>query len=180
MLEKAEKDMLAKSQKHELIEKHRLEELRRREEEFERKRQRIEQMKLEREREELRAVQYNLRTFDAKLKESNDKHAYQLQRVISEARLRNTIQCEKVNKWKEDRHRQEAEELQRAYKNEERYLKKMHAVAKSTQDLHEKIREKKLQKLEKQSHNKQVEDGQVEVKLQQIMEKFRQAEQNVE
>eukprot|EP00347_Sterkiella_histriomuscorum_P015532 403356677 len=180
MQEKAEKDMQSKSMKHDMIERLRMEELRKREEEFEKKRKKIDQMKRERDQEELQLVAVNMKQFEYKIKESNDKHAYQIQRVISEARLRNSIQQEKVNKWKEDKQRQEMEEMQQMFKSEEKYLKKMQNIAKSTQDLHKKIKEKKLSKLEKQNQNKQAEDGHVEQKLKQIMEKFRQAESNVE
>ena len=56
----------------------------------------------------------------------------------------------------------------------------MQKLAKSTHDLHSKIKEKKLMKLEKQSHNKKLEDGEVEVKMRVIMEKFKHAEENVQ
>ncbi|CDW74561.1 UNKNOWN [Stylonychia lemnae] len=180
LLERAQKDMRSKQEKHDMLERQRFEELKRREEEFERKRQKIEQMKRDQEQEDLRAVETNLQQFEYKIKESQDKHAYQLQRVISEARLRNTIQSEKVNKWKEDQQRQELEELHQVYKNEEKYMKKMQKIAKSTQDLHQKIREKKLMKQEKQNHNKKVEDGEIECKLKAIMQKFKHAEENKE
>jgi hypothetical protein len=78
MKERADKDMMAKSQKHEMIEKMRFEELNRREEEFERKREKIEKLRRDQEIEEIRAVSSNLRQFEFKLKESNEKHSYQL------------------------------------------------------------------------------------------------------
>ena len=49
----------------------------------------------------------NLQRLDFKLKESNDKHHNELNRVMSEARIRNSIQSEKVNKWKEFREQME-------------------------------------------------------------------------
>ena len=89
-----------------------------------------------------------------KLKESSDKHAHELNRVISEARIRNTMQSEKVIKWKDWREKMEVEDMKRMWESEQQYSKKMQRIAKSTQDLHQSIKEKKLMKLEKQNHNK--------------------------
>lgn len=88
---RAEKDMEAKASKHEKIEKQRMDQLKKREEDFEKKRQKIEQLKREQEAEEMRIAQLNLQKLDMKLKESSDKHSHELNRVISEARIRNTI-----------------------------------------------------------------------------------------
>ena len=60
----------------------------------------------------------NLQKLDIKLKESNDKHVTELQRVISEARFRNTIQQDKVNKWKEWRDQMELEDMRKMWDNE--------------------------------------------------------------
>ena len=66
------------------------------------------------------------------------------------------------------------------FSNEEKYLKKMQNIAKSTADLHEKIKLKKLMKVEKLNNNRAQEEDQVEAKLKSIMAKFKQAESNVE
>lgn len=58
--------------------------------------------------------------------------------------MRNTMQHEKVNKWKEMKEKQDIDEMRVLYANEEKYLKKMQRIAKSTHDLHQKIKEKKL------------------------------------
>ena len=115
-----------------------------------------------------------------KLKESSDKHAHELNRVISEARIRNTMQSEKVIKWKDWREKMEVEDMKRMWESEQQYSKKMQRIAKSTQDLHQSIKEKKLMKLEKQNHNKQLHEDETDKKLENIMKKFKQAEQNVE
>jgi hypothetical protein len=77
------------------------------------------------------------------------KHDYQIQRVISEAKMRNTIQSEKVSKWKEDKKRLELEEMYRMYLSEEQYKKKMQKIAKSTQEMYEQIKQKKMMRIEK-------------------------------
>lgn len=93
------------------------------------------------------------------------KHTSQIQRVISEARFRNSIQSEKVNKWKDEKQKREFDEMYRVFLNEEAYKKKMEKIVKSTTDLHEQIRSKKLMKLEKQSHNWKLEEGEAEARL---------------
>ena len=178
--EQAERDMAAKLKKHGLIEQQRVEALRRREQEFELKRQKIEQIRRQREREEQTAVETNLRQFASKLRESSLKHSSQIQRVVSEARFRNTMQSEKVSRWKEEKQKQELEELGRVFQSEEAYRKKMERIAKSTADLHAQLHSKKLLRLEKQSQNKKLEDHEAEARLRQLMDKFRQAERNVE
>ena len=177
---RAEKDMEAKASKHEKLEKQKMDQLKKREEDFEKKRQRIEQLKREQEAEEQRIAQLNLQKLDMKLKESSDKHAHELNRVISEARIRNTMQSEKVIKWKDWREKMEVEDMKRMWESEQQYSKKMQRIAKSTQDLHQSIKEKKLMKLEKQNHNKQLHEDETDKKLENIMKKFKQAEQNVE
>lgn len=74
----------------------------------------------------------NLQRLDFKLKESNDKHHNELNRVMSEARIRNSIQSEKVNKWKEFRGQMEIEEMRKMWESEQNYSKKMQRITKST------------------------------------------------
>lgn len=100
--------------------------------------------------------------------------------MISEARFRNTLQNEKVSKWKELKEKHDMEEMRVLFANEEKYLKKMQKIAKSTADLHEKIKEKKTVRAEKLNQNRAHEEDQVEAKLKSIMAKFKQAESNVE
>ena len=70
--------------------------------------------------------------------------------------------------------------MRKLYLSEENYRKKMLGFSKSTQELQEKIRESKLQRLEKRDQNKKVEDSEIEDQLRRIRDKFRQAEANVE
>lgn len=69
---------MAKSEKHQQLERMRMQELKKREEEFERKRLAIEQLRRAREQEEQKAVTHNLERFEAKIKEGSDKHHYQI------------------------------------------------------------------------------------------------------
>ena len=70
--------MLSKSEKHQQLERMRIQELKKREEEFEKRRQAIEQLRRAREQEETKAVVQNLERFDAKIKEGSEKHHYQI------------------------------------------------------------------------------------------------------
>lgn len=126
--------------------------------EFERKRHKIEKLHKDREIQEIKNVEVSLKRYQDKLHEGEIKHSQQIKRVISEAKLRNSMQSEKVDRWKEEKTRLEQQEMFRLYLNEEKYKKKMDRIYKSTQDLQEKIREKKMMKLEKQGANKHLED----------------------
>ena len=59
------------------------------------------------------------------------------------------------------------------WENEQKYSKKMQRIAKSTQDLHERLREKKIVKFEKQNNNKEKQENDAEKKLEILMRKFK-------
>jgi hypothetical protein len=66
----------------------------------------------------MRSSQMSLQRLDLKLKEKNSKHESELNRVISEARMRNHHQLEKVTQWKEWREKMELEEMKRLWESE--------------------------------------------------------------
>jgi hypothetical protein len=85
--------------------------LKQREEQFEKKRKEIERQKRERELQDLKDAGVNLKMVEERISEGANKHHSQIQRVISEARFRNTMQSEKVNRWKEEKEKQEQVEM---------------------------------------------------------------------
>ena len=96
--------------RHGELERSKMDQLRRREEEFDKKRHMIAETLRIRERDEVRAVDEKLRWFDSKIMEGESKHQKKLDSIKQDARMRNTMHLEKVSKIKEYNEQEEVRE----------------------------------------------------------------------
>ena len=119
------KDIEHKLKNRELLLQQRHEELKRQEDMFDKKRKFIERQRLLQEQQQMKQVAASLKNIGDRISQGTQKHEHQLQRVASEARMRNTLQSEKVDRWREERAREEQEEMWLLYINEEKCRKKV-------------------------------------------------------
>lgn len=88
-------------------------------------------MRKSQEMEEFKLAAVNLKKLENKIHTREDNHKKYLNRVVSEAKMRNTMMVDKVTRWKEEIDRKEKEDEHVIKLHEEQIKKKMMKMYKS-------------------------------------------------